>query len=122
MKLVDEAGGLCAVRHARRHAVTVVMDSMTFREPVHVGELLELTAEVTWTGHTSMEVMVNVVAENPLTGDRVFTNSAYLVYVALDERGRPTQVPPLQIETEAEQARMTAAQERQAYRIRNRKS
>lgn len=121
MKLADEAGGLCATRHARRHAVTVAIDSMTFDEPVHVGELLELTAEVTWTGRTSMEVVVNVVAENPLTGDRVSTNSAYLVYVALDERGRPTPVPPLIPQTDAERERMAAAQKRQDYRVRQRK-
>jgi acyl-CoA hydrolase len=120
MKLVDEAGGLCAIRHARRPCVTVAIDSMTFREPVHVGELLELTAEVTWTGHTSMEIMVNVVAENPLTGDRVATNSAFLVYVALDDRGRPAPVPPLLAETDDERARIAEAQKRQEYRIRNR--
>jgi uncharacterized protein (TIGR00369 family) len=120
MKLVDEAGGLCATRHARRPAVTVAIDSMTFDKPVHVGELLELTSEVTWTGRTSMEVVVNVVAENPLTGDRTPTNSAYLVYVALDARGQPTPVPPLLPETEAERGRMTAAQKRQEYRIKQR--
>jgi len=120
MKLVDEAGGLCATRHARRPAVTVAIDSMTFDKPVHVGELLELTSEVTWTGRTSMEVVVNVVAENPLTGDRTPTNSAYLVYVALDARGQPTPVPPLLPATDAEHERMAAAQKRQEYRIRQR--
>lgn len=122
MKLVDEAGGLCAIRHARRPCVTVAIDSLTFREPVHVGELLELSAQVTWTGRTSMEVMVNVMAENPLTGNRVFTNSAYLVYVALDDHGRPTPVPPLQAETEEERARMAEAHTRQEYRIQQRKA
>lgn len=120
MKLVDEAGGLCATRHARRPAVTVAIDSMTFDKPVHVGELLELTAEVTWTGRTSMEVVVTVVAENPLTGDRVPTNSAYLVYVALDARGQPTPVPPLISETDAGRERLAAAQKRQEYRIKQR--
>lgn len=120
MKLVDETGGLCAMRHARRPCVTVAIDSMTFKEPVHVGELLELTAEVTWTGRSAIEVVVNVVAESPLTGDRVATNSAYLVYVALDERGRPAPVPPFLPETDEEHARMAAAQKRQDYRIRQR--
>ena len=122
MKLADEAGGLCATRHSRRPCVTVAMDSMTFKQPVRVGELLELTAEVTWTGRSSIEVVVNVIAENPLTGDRVATNSAYLVYVALDERGRPTPVPPLAPETEAEEQRFAAGQKRQMYRTKNRKS
>jgi len=120
MKLADEAGGMCATRHSRRPCVTVAMDSMTFKEPVHVGELLELTAEVSWTGRTSIEVSVNVVAENLLTGDRVATNSAFLVYVALDDRGRPTDVPPLTPETEAEEKRFAEAQKRQEHRIANR--
>lgn len=122
MKLVDEAGGMCATRHSRRPCVTVAIDSMTFKEPVHVGELLELTAEVTWTGHTSIEVTVNVVAENLLTGDRVATNSAYLVYVALDDRGRPTNVPPLTPETEAEVKRFAEGLKRQEHRITSHKS
>jgi acyl-CoA hydrolase len=117
MKLADEAGGMCATRHSRRPCVTVAMDSMTFKEPVHVGELLELTAEVSWTGRTSIEVSVNVVAENLLTGDRVATNSAYLVYVALDDRGRPTDVPPLTPETDSEMKRFAEAQKRQEHRI-----
>jgi acyl-CoA hydrolase len=121
MKLADEAGGLCATRHARRPCVTVAMDSMTFKQPVRVGELLELTAEVTWTGRTAIEVIVNVTAENPLTGGRVATNSAFLVYVALDERGRPTAVPPLLPESDEERARMEQARKRQEYRVRIRK-
>ena len=120
MKLVDEAGGICAMRHAHRPTVTVAIDSMTFDEPVHVSELLELTAEITWTGRTAIEVMVNVVAENPMSGDRVATNSAYLVYVALDERGRPAPVPPILPETDEEKARYAAGQKRQEYRIRQR--
>lgn len=120
MKLVDEAAGICAMRHAHRPTVTVAIDSMTFDEPVHVSELLELTAEITWTGRTSIEVMVNVVAENPMSGDRVATNSAYLVYVALDERGRPTPVPPVLPESDEEKARYAAGQKRQDYRIRQR--
>lgn len=116
MKLVDEAGGMCATRHSRRPCVTVAIDSMTFREPVHVGELLELTAEITWTGRTSIEVTVNVMAENLLTGDRIATNAANLVYVALDDRGRPTEVPPIAPETEAEVQRFADGQKRQERR------
>jgi acyl-CoA hydrolase len=120
MKLVDEAGGMCATRHARRPAVTVAMDSMTFDHPVHLGELLELTAEVTWTGRTAIEVEVQVIAENALTGQRVATNSAYVVYVTLGADGRPAPVPPIAPQTDAERARMAAAQKRQDYRMRMR--
>lgn len=116
MRLVDEAGGLAAMRHARRPAVTVAMDSMTFMQPIRVGMLVMFQAELTYVGRTSMEVRVQVVAENPLEGSVAVTNTAYLVFVALDEQGRPTPVPPLAYETEDEKHRAQLAQERQAYR------
>lgn len=116
MKMVDEAGGLAAMRHARRPTVTVVMDSMTFMEPIRVGMMLQCNAELTYAGRTSMEVRVEVVAENPLLGTSSVTNTAYLVYVALDENGRPTPVPPLIYEDERQRARAEEAKQRQIYR------
>src|SRR5512134_2427020 len=74
MKLVDEAGALACMRHAQRKAVTVAIDSMTFRQPIKIGDLVILNAEVTYTGRTSMEVTVEVLAENPLTGEQTHTN------------------------------------------------
>ncbi|MBE0669496.1 MAG: acyl-CoA thioesterase [Anaerolineales bacterium] len=117
MKLVDEAGALACMRHAQKKVVTVAIDSMTFRQPIRIGDLIVLNAEVTYTGKTSMEVEVRVIAENPVTGEQTHTNTAYLVYVALDDEGRPTSVPALITETEEEKARMIQAQKRQAYRI-----
>ncbi len=117
MKLVDEAGALACMRHAQKKVVTVAIDSMTFRQPIRIGDLIVLNAEVTYTGKTSMEVEVQVIAENPVTGEQSHTNTAYLVYVALDDEGRPTNVPGLATETEEEKARMVQAQKRQAYRI-----
>jgi acyl-CoA hydrolase len=120
MKMVDEIGGLAAMRHARCPSVTVAMDAMTFLEPVRIGNLLTLSAELTYVGRSSMEVRVSVIAENPLTGEQVHTNWAYLVYVAIDQNSRPQAVPPLIVETEEEQLRMERAKERQAYRLRQR--
>ena len=117
MKLVDEAGALACMRHAQKKVVTVAIDSMTFRQPIRIGDLIILNAEVTYTGKTSMEAEVRVLAENPVTGEQTHTNTAYLVYVALDDEGRPTSVPVLVTETEEEKARMAQAQKRQAYRI-----
>jgi len=117
MKLADEAGALVSMRHAQRKVVTVAIDSMTFRQPIRLGDLVILNAEITYTGHTSMEVEVQVHAENPVTGRQTHTNTAYLVYVALDDKGRPTSVPPLKAETEAEKRRMEQAQERQERRL-----
>ncbi len=117
MKLVDEAGALACMRHAQKKVVTVAIDSMTFRQPIRIGDLIILNAEVTYTGHTSMEAEVQVVAENPVTGERTHTNTAYLLYVALDDEGHPTSVPALITETEEEKQRMELAKKRQAYRI-----
>jgi uncharacterized protein (TIGR00369 family) len=116
MRLVDEAGGLAAMRHARSPVVTVAIDSMTFDEPIYVGNMVTLTAELTYAGRTSMEVRVSVVAEDPLTGSRVHTNLAYVVYVAIDNQGHPRPVPPLCMETPEEQLRFEQAQERQTER------
>lgn len=117
MKLVDEAGALACMRHAQKKVVTVAIDSMTFRQPIRIGDLIILNAEVTYTGKTSMEAEVQVLAENPVTGEQIHTNNAYLVYVALDDEGHPTKVPGLIVETEEEKERMAQAQKRQAYRI-----
>jgi len=117
MKLMDEAGGLCAARHARRPSVTVAVDSLTFLEPVHVGDLVTFTARLTYVGHTSMEVEVRVEAEEILTGRRRLTNQAYVVYVALGSDGRPAEVPPLILETQDEQRRYEQGRQRQAERL-----
>ena len=117
MKLVDECGALACMRHARTRVVTVAMDSMTFRQPIRLGDLIILKAEVTYTGRTSMETTVEVLAENPLTGDRTHTNTAYLVYVALDDAGRPTTVPTLIAETEEDKQKMEEARARQERRL-----
>ena len=120
MKLCDEAGGMAAMKHARHPAVTVTVDSMSFLSPVHIGNLVTVTAEVTWVGRTSIETRVVVTAENVLTGQVTHTNTAYFVYVALGEDGRPTQVPPLICETEEEQARCRLAEERRQARLQQR--
>jgi acyl-CoA hydrolase len=94
LKAVDEAGAICAMRYARKPCVTVCIDSMQFHSPVHVGELLRCQARVTWTGRTSIEVWVRVEAEDFIQGEVTHTNSAFAVYVALDEEGKPVNVPP----------------------------
>jgi uncharacterized protein (TIGR00369 family) len=117
MKLVDEAGALACMRHSQRRVVTVAIDSMVFRHPIRVGDLVLLSAQVTNVGHTSLEVEVQVEAENPTTGERARTNTAYLVYVALDDAGHATEVPPLITETEDDRRRQADARRRQAHRL-----
>ncbi len=116
MKLVDEAGALAAMRHAQSPTVTVAVDSMTFMMPITVGHFVQFNAELTYIGRTSMEARVEVTAENPITGEKRLSNTAYLVYVALDEHGKPKPVPGLLFETTEEENRALLAQERQTYR------
>lgn len=120
MKLADEAGALAAMRHAQSRVVTVAIDQMQFHEPISIGDLVILEAEVTYVGRTSIESRVQVLAENPISGQQTHTNTAYLVYVALDDDGRPRPVPGLIAETDHERRRMQAAQRRQAYRLEQR--
>lgn len=117
MKLMDEAGASAAMRHAQRPVVTVAVDQVLFREPINVGDLVTVRAELTYVGRTSIETRLEVVAQNLLTGQATHTNTAYFVYVALDDQGQPTPVPPLHLTTPAEHQHWQAARERQAYRL-----
>jgi uncharacterized protein (TIGR00369 family) len=117
MKLVDEAGALACMRHAQQRVVTVAVDQLVFHQPIRTTDLVTLQAEVSFVGRTSMEAEVQVVAENPITGDCTHTNMAYLVYVALDEQGQPVEVPRLIAENEEQRRRMDEGKERQAYRL-----
>jgi acyl-CoA hydrolase len=117
MKLCDEAAGLAAVKYSRRPVVTAAVDRMTFLVPIHVGELVTLAATVNAVWHTSMEVGVRVDAENPLTGQRRHTNTAFLTIVAVDGNGRPVKVPPLVVEDEEGRRREREAQIRRANRL-----
>lgn len=117
MKWLDEAGGMAAMRHSGQLAVTVFLDSMTFEHPVSVGDILHFTATPTWVGRTSMEILIEVEKENPFTGQRVVTNKAYAVYVAVDGKGNTVKVPGLLLQTAAEQAHFDAAEARRAYRL-----
>jgi uncharacterized protein (TIGR00369 family) len=117
MKLVDEAGALACMRHAQQRVVTVAVDQMIFRHPIRLGHLVILKAEVSYVGRTSMETEVQVVAEDPITGEQQHTNTAYLVYVALDADRHPVPVAPLLPETEAQRQRMIDGEARQRYRL-----
>lgn len=120
MKMCDEAGALAAMRHSQCRVVTVAMDQMRFHEPISIGDLVTMHAEVTYVGRTSMEVRVQVLAENPIAGQKVHTNTAYLVYVALDDQGHPQPVPRLIASTPEQERRLRDGAERQAYRLEQR--
>jgi uncharacterized protein (TIGR00369 family) len=117
LKLCDECGGIIASRHARRPAVTVTVDSVTFHQPVLLGRLLLVHGRVTWVGRTSIEVELRVEAEDLFTGVRTHTNSAYFVYVALGADRRPTSVPPLLLQNDDERRRFEQGRLRQEARL-----
>jgi acyl-CoA hydrolase len=117
MRLCDEVAALAAIRHSRQKVVTAAVDRMTFLHNIQVGELLILTASVNAAWRSSMEVGVLVEAENPQSGERRHTNSAYLTMVAVDDSGRPIPIPPLLTETFEEQRREREAQLRRRNRL-----
>ncbi|OLC45038.1 MAG: acyl-CoA thioesterase [Gemmatimonadetes bacterium] len=121
LALVDRVAAVAAIRHSHRQCVTVSVDKVDFREPIHVGELLTAYARVNFAGKTSMEVGVKVLSENPLTGEKRHTNSCYLTYVALDDNRVPTEVPPILPETPDEKRRYDRAAQRRASRVMDRR-
>ena len=121
LSLVDRVAAVAAIRHSRRPCVTVSVDKVDFREPIRVGELVTAYARVNFAGRTSMEVGVKVVAENVMSGEKRHTNSCYLTYVALDDRGEPTAVPQVLPETADEKRRHDRAAQRRAARVMERR-
>jgi acyl-CoA hydrolase len=120
MEWVDIAASIVASRHCRQVVVTASMDALHFLAPVKVGDIVILKASVNYTHRTSMEIGVRVESENPLTGERRHTSSAYLTFVALDANGRPTAAPEVLPRTEDEKRRFEAAKKRYEYRVKNR--
>jgi uncharacterized protein (TIGR00369 family) len=121
VKLIDEAAGVVASRHARSNVVTASIDRMVFHTPVFVGDLLTVTAGLNLVGRTSMEIGVRVEAENLITGEVRHAATAYLTYVALDAQGKPRTVPPLILETGEEKRRNEEAARRRETRLAEKK-
>ena len=117
MHWIDIAGAMAASRHSNKTVATVALDSLDFRHPSRVGELVILKAKLTWTGKTSMEVSVNVYSENIKSGKTILTNQAYITFVALDNEGKPSPVPSLIPETEEEKKCFVEAEIRRGERL-----
>jgi acyl-CoA hydrolase len=122
LSMMDTTAAVSAIRHARKACVTVSVDRVDFREPVHVGDLVIMKSSVNYVGRTSMEIGVRVETENLVTGVRRHTNSCYLTFVAVDQDGRPVPVPKLKPVTHDEKRRYEAAKERRARRLQERES
>lgn len=112
LKLLDQVAYACATQYARSYVVTLSVDRVIFREPIHVGELVTFAAAVNYTGRTSMEIGIRIDAERIETGVRRHTNSCYFTMVSVDQEGNPLPVAPVEPENETEQARFDAAKKR----------
>jgi acyl-CoA hydrolase len=119
MKLMDTAAGVVAARHAHSNVVTVKVEELNFIRPVHIGELVFVQASLTFASRTSMEIRVEVETESLATEKRQTALTAYFIYVALDQNGRPMEVPPLLITTEEGKRRFEEGRKR--YQERKRK-
>ncbi|MEK7287327.1 MAG: acyl-CoA thioesterase [Elusimicrobiota bacterium] len=120
LKLIDKAAYVCACRHAGAAGlVTVSMDAVSFKVPIDVGELVILEAQVHFVGRTSLEIGVEVYAENLATGERRAANSCRVSLVAVDQKGRPAPVPALRPETPNEKKRYLEAEKRRQRRVKS---
>jgi acyl-CoA hydrolase len=116
LKLLDQVAYACASRYAGRYVVTLSVDQVMFRQPIHVGELVSFFASVNHTGTTSMEVGIKVIAEDIRTQARRHVNSCFFTMIAMGDDGRPAEVPALRPVTPDERRRFAAAQARKAQR------
>jgi uncharacterized protein (TIGR00369 family) len=122
LRMADECGAVVALRHAGGGGITTAaIDSMVFLSPVHPGERLEITAEVSYVGRSSIETTIEVFAEPMVPATRRKVGMGYGLYVALDEHGKPRPVPPLLSETDADRRRDAAAHARQEARLARRR-
>lgn len=122
MSWVDIAAAIAAQRHARQPVVTASIDALNFVAPVHLGWVVNLKASVNYAGKTSMEVGVRVDAENPITGEKFHTATAYLTFVAIGKDGKPRTVVPVIPKSTDEKRRFDAAQVRRKLRLEARKT
>ncbi|MGW8266877.1 MAG: acyl-CoA thioesterase [Longimicrobiales bacterium] len=116
LSMVDRAAAVAAMRHSGKPCVTVSIDRVDFKEPIFTGELVTCMARVNYVGRTSMEIGVKVEAENLLSGEKRHTNTCFLTFVAIDSDHRPVPVPPLKLETDADQKRFREGQRRREVR------
>jgi acyl-CoA hydrolase len=121
MSWIDIAGAICAQRHSNCEVVTASLDDLSFVAPVYKGWVVNVKASVNFVARTSMEIGIRVDAENPRTGEVFHTATAYSTFVALDNDGKPTPVPPLLCKTEDEKRRYEEGQIRRDYRLKKKK-
>ncbi|MDH3313663.1 MAG: acyl-CoA thioesterase [Nitrosopumilus sp.] len=120
LKHIDMVAGIVAQRHCQSNAVTVSMDSVSFLKPVFVGNVLKLNARINYVHSSSMEIEINVEAEDIVTGIRTLTGTAFVTFVALDKNGKPTQAPKLALKTDEDRRKFEEGKLRMEKRLQKR--
>ena len=118
LRLMDQVAYACAARYSHRYVMTLSVNQVLFKKPVHVGELVSCMASINYVGRSSMEVGIRVEAENLKTGEKTHTNSCYFTMVAVDENMKPTAVPPLELKTDDQKRRFEEAKLRRQLQSR----
>jgi acyl-CoA hydrolase len=116
LRLLDQVAYACASRYCNHYVVTLSVDQVFFRQPVHVGDLVTYLASINYTGNTSMEVGIRVIAEDIIEKTTRHAMTCYFTMVAVDDQGKPVKVPPLEIETPNERRRFESAAVRREFR------
>lgn len=116
LSYIDDIASISALKLCRTPVVTASIDSVDFIQPIREGDAVTLEAMVTWTGNTSMEVLVKITTEDLMTGERVLSALSFLTFVALGENGKPTSVPKVVPESETERWLNSAGEQRAKYR------
>jgi acyl-CoA hydrolase len=121
LQLLDRVAYACAARYSGKNTMTLSVDQVFFKQPIHVGELVIFYANINFVGNTSMEVGIRVVAENLFTSQSRHTNTCYFTMVAVNEKGKPIKVPPLEIRNELEKRRFEEGKIRRENRLKMKK-
>ncbi len=109
LSMLDRVAYACAARYSGRYVVTLSVDQVTFKQPIHVGELVSCYARINHVGRTSMVIGIKVVAENLQSHEKRHTNSCFFTMVAVDEKGKPAEVKPLELRDATEKRRFKEA-------------
>ncbi len=117
LKILDKVAYICAAKYSGQYCVTLSVDQVTFKQPIKIGELLTLMSAVNYTGRTSMEIGIKVISEDIREKVVRHTNSCYFTMVAVDENGKPTELPKLSLDTEKAKRRFKSAEARRNHRL-----
>lgn len=116
---IDNVAGIVAARHSRRRNVTGSIDNLFFLSPINLGDIVHMTGRVNYVHKSTMEIEVDVSSEEGLTGEKSFTTTCLLTYVAITKDGRPTEIPGLILETEDDRRRFENGERRREQRLTN---